>query len=113
MVTSVEKIDEAYNQLSKDISYIDLYISDLEHEIEFTKFDIVNGYKLCRELQLARISRREYKDEMAKVQKIKSAIKHKIDLSRLSEPPKEKTYTYRVFKQGCFKFTEASFAEED
>lgn len=63
-----------YNQefLLKELSDIDLEISDILHYIEFHKFSASEGYKLAKMLQVARDKRRKIKDELDIVEIVKS-----------------------------------------
>ena len=50
--------------LYKELSRIDMEIVDIEHKIEMTNFNAYEGFKLAKELQIARRKRREIKDNL-------------------------------------------------
>lgn len=61
VVTTIRKTSK---ELNEKMSIIDKTICDLQHEIEFGKFDVCRGYKKFRQLQDILIERRKIKDEL-------------------------------------------------
>ncbi len=53
-------------QLTNELSQVDLEICDIQHYIEFFSLDAARGYKAYKMLKARLIRRREIKDEMAK-----------------------------------------------
>jgi len=60
--------------LSDNIQKLDLEIIDIQHAIEFNKVDIVGGYKYYKMLHDILVQRREYKDELKKINIIRGTL---------------------------------------
>jgi hypothetical protein len=59
----IDYICKQFEANYKLIGELDKQLCDLQHEIEFTPFDIQKGYKLAKQTQDLRRQRREAKDE--------------------------------------------------
>lgn len=77
------------NQLTKELSNVDIEIQSLLHYVEFNKFDVVSGYKIVRNLKDLRIKRRGIKNELEPLQILLSSLE-KCDLNRVNEKIKVK-----------------------
>lgn len=62
-----KQIEERRLYLMEMIHTVDLEIVDIEHAAEFYSLNASQGYKLYKLLHDARIKRREYKDELEKI----------------------------------------------
>lgn len=60
--------------LSDNIQKLDLEIIDIQHAIEFNKVDVVGGYKYYKMLHDILVQRREYKDELKKINIIRGTL---------------------------------------
>jgi hypothetical protein len=60
-VSSITFIDRFKEEPS--MSYYDKLVTDLQHKIEFGKFNVCDGYKVMKQLQEALQERRKVKDE--------------------------------------------------
>ena len=68
LVETVNMIREVSRELNEQLSTLDKTIIDLQHEIEFGKFDVFKGYKKLKQLQDVLIERREVKNEWELIQ---------------------------------------------
>lgn len=68
LVETVNIIREVSRELNEQLSTLDKTIIDLQHEIEFGKFDVFRGYKKLKQLQDVLIERREVKNEWELIQ---------------------------------------------
>jgi len=68
LVNSVIAIRKTSDELNKQLSHADKIICDLQHEIEFGKFDVCKGFKKFKQLQCALIERRNIKNEWELIQ---------------------------------------------
>jgi hypothetical protein len=59
----IDYICKQFEANYKLIGELDKQLCDLQHEIEFTPFDVQRGYKLAKQTQDLRRQRREAKDE--------------------------------------------------
>lgn len=68
-ITTIHQQLEARSQwLACQISKIDKEIVDIEHAAEFYNLDACRGYKLYKLLHDTEVKRREYKNELSKIQ---------------------------------------------
>ena len=72
MITLFEKIGNVQNNLEEEIRRTDSATQDLLHELELGNLDGVEMMKVAKQLKEIRQERRKYKDELAKVEKIKA-----------------------------------------
>jgi hypothetical protein len=70
LVRLVNEINNNYHRLNKELSKIDLVITDLLHEIQNTNFSASHGYMLALELKQLRLSRHSLKMEHSIAQKL-------------------------------------------
>lgn len=68
LLENISVIKETHQELSKQLSYTDKIITDLQHEIELGRFDVVRGYKKLKQLQDTLIERRKIKNEHELIQ---------------------------------------------
>ena len=59
----IDYITKQFEANYKLIGELDKQLCDLQHEIEFTPFDVQRGYKLAKQVQDLRRQRREAKDD--------------------------------------------------
>ena len=62
IIDAVETIKQDMDTMNQRIKQCDTEISDLLHDIEFSKFNACEGYYYAKELQELRRKRREYKE---------------------------------------------------
>ena len=94
-----------YNELKRQKVYLEGQMQDLYHVIEFSTFNVVDGYKLAKMLKDIRVQRREVKDEIA----LLNPIIVRYDINRLNEATKHvniastkldnRKYEFRSFKK--------------
>lgn len=65
---TVNTIRKTSEDLKKQMSEADKLVCDLQHEIEFNKFDVCKGYKKLKQLQDALQQRRIIKNEFELLQ---------------------------------------------
>lgn len=102
VVTIIGGVDERFDELSNKLSVVDKKIVDIEHCIEFGKFNCYQGWICFKILQNLFKQRRQYKNEMEVINKIRCCkIESKdIDILKASiEQIKFKKYTPRAFKE--------------
>lgn len=84
----INKIENEKVSLCKDLSRCDQATSDMLHQIELGNFNAAEGYKLCKELQEIRKSRRRIKYELdpmnsmchnAGINDLKTKLKHSLN----------------------------------
>lgn len=68
--TYVSNLKKYLTVLDSELDRIYLEIIDIEHAAEFYDLDMYKGWKLYKMLQDARLRRRKYKDEKAKIEYI-------------------------------------------
>lgn len=108
MLTMIADIDKRYNENHEIISRTDKETQDLLHEIEFAKFNGVQGYWLAKKLQEVRQDRRKakneneqlwylYKDVFGNNPAFKNALTnaHR-NIKRKEQEQDERSYTPRV-----------------
>lgn len=103
----LKKIDlvnfhKEHSELSKKMSRIDQEVSDIQHYIEFSKLNAVEGYKAFKLLQDKLLERRVIKDDLAKFQILASAKVSDIYDGTLENRIDEfysRDYTPRVLKE--------------
>lgn len=74
LLNTVVTIRKTSDDLNKQLSQMDKLICDLEHEIEFGKFDVFRGYKKFKQLQDSLNNRRNIKNEWELIQPLISYI---------------------------------------
>ena len=94
-----------YNELKRQKVYLEGQMQDLYHVIEFSTFNVVDGYKLAKMLKDIRVQRREVKDEID----LLNPIIVRYDINRLNEATKHvniastkldnRKYEFRSFKK--------------
>jgi hypothetical protein len=102
VVTIIGGVDERFDELSSKLSVVDKKIVDIEHFIEFGKFNCYQGWICFKILQNLLQQRRQYKNEMEVIGKIRGCkIESKeVDILKASiEQIKFKKYTPRAFKE--------------
>lgn len=63
LLSLIQEIEDTYNSNFEMIGKCDKEIQDLMHEIELSKFNVVEGYYLAKQLQEVRQRRRNAKNE--------------------------------------------------
>ena len=94
--------DNRTSELSEKLSDVDKKIVDVEHYIEFGKFNAYQGWICFKMLQNLLQQRRQYKNEMQVLQKIKSCPISKEAIKALSDSVAEaqnKVYKPRKFTE--------------
>lgn len=97
-----ENIEERLAELSSKLSDVDKEITDIQHYIEFGKFNCYQGWLCFKMLQTLLKQRRKYKDEIQVIQRIRECkiSKDSIDvLSTTISDIKNKLYTPRKFPE--------------
>lgn len=85
-ITDLIANSDARNQeLNDKLSEIDKEIVDIEHYIEFGKFNAYQGWQCFKMLQTALLQRRKYKNEMAVIEMISKCKIDEKSLQALSE----------------------------
>ena len=75
IVNIVDNIVKTYECNENVLNRIQAEHQDLLHKIEFVDLDVINGYKIYKQLQELRIRRRILKDEQESIEPIYSYIK--------------------------------------
>ena len=94
--------ENRYSELSSKLSDIDKQVVDVEHYIEFGKFNCYQGWVCFKMLQNLLQQRRQYKNEMEVLQKIKDCKIAPTDIHKLStsiEDIQNKIYRPRAFPE--------------
>ncbi|MHB1651405.1 MAG: hypothetical protein ACYCVD_02875 [Desulfitobacteriaceae bacterium] len=100
-------IERDWGNWIDDLKQCEQEIQDLLHEIEFTKFDVFRGYKLCKQLQEVRQRRRKLKETMEVVRHLKdfldankqlkiSLFKVLTGMEKTEERQEQRMYTPRI-----------------
>jgi len=108
LVTIITTIRKTSDDLNKQLSQMDKLICDLEHEIEFGKFDVFRGYKKIKQLQNSLNERRDIKNEWELIQPLisyiggieKNADKVHTTIVNRELSFKNRKYTPRVLNSG-------------
>lgn len=98
----VENYTKEQSELSQRLSRIDQEISDIQHYIEFNKFNAAEGYMAFKMLQDKLLERRTVKDDFAKFQMLSNAKVSDIfdgTLDKNLKTLEDRTYTPRVLKE--------------
>ena len=98
----VTGFDKESGELVQKLSHIDQEISDIEHYIEFNKFNAADGYKAYKMLRDKRIERRAIKDDFLKFKILSEANVSEIFDGTLEEKLRDldnRTYTPRVLNE--------------
>ena len=100
--TFTKEIEDRRLYLKEMVHNIDLEIVDIEHAAEFYTLNASQGYKLYKMLHNARIKRREYKNELQKIDlSLGTSIRSK-DIENLEKSivgMEHREYTPRVNKE--------------
>lgn len=102
MVNLFGDMDKRYQELFKQLSLIDKEKTDLEHYIEFNKLNASEGWKAFKSLQNILLQRREIKNEIEAINKIRGQGISITGLKKVSEGLAQihnKKYTPRVCTQ--------------
>ena len=102
MVTLFENMDKRYQELFKQLSLIDKEKTDLEHYIEFNKLNASEGWKAFKSLQNVLRQRREIKNEIEAIDRIRQQGLSTIRFQKASQSVAQihdKKYTPRVCTQ--------------
>lgn len=94
--------ESRYSELSTKLSDVDKEISDIEHYIEFGKFNCYQGWLCFKMLQNLLQQRRQYKNEMQIITRMKESKISGDSIKTLFESVKElqnKVYTPRKFPE--------------
>lgn len=89
-------------QLTNELSQVDLEICDIQHYIEFFALDAAKGYKAYRMLKERLVRRREIKDEMAKTNCILAGNPFDFSSGKITkqiDSYDKKSYTPRVLSE--------------
>ena len=97
-----KQLEDRRLYLMEMIHTVDLDIVDIEHAAEFYTLNVSQGYKLYKMLHDARVKRRDYKDELQKIEStlgtsIRSANMNNLEKSILGLEHRQ--YTPRVNKE--------------
>jgi hypothetical protein len=106
----IEIFDETealYRKLNKQLSYYDILRNDILHKIELDKFNVSEGYILCKELKQVSQDRRLIKDELEplhilfnSINLVKNVIeKSRNKISKIDKSRKYRKYAPRILKQ--------------
>lgn len=76
------EITQTYDRLRSMQSEIDRELSDVYHEIEASRFDVVRGYKFAKKLQSVLQRRRVIKGEFALVQPLYNMFSDNFEATR-------------------------------
>lgn len=87
--------------LNSRIQKLDLEIVDIQHAIEFSNASSVGGYKYYKMLRDVLVQRRKYKDELQKINIIRSTLSEVManNLIKSLEGANNKQYQPRVLKE--------------
>lgn len=102
VVSIIGGVDERFDKLSDKLSVVDKKIVDVEHCIEFGKFNCYQGWICFKILQNLFQQRRQYKNEMEVINKIRNCKieSREVDILKASiEQIKFKKYTPRAFNE--------------
>lgn len=94
--------ENRYSELSTKLSDVDKEITDIEHYIEFGKFNCYQGWLCFKMLQNLLQQRRQYKNEMQVITRMKESKISGSSIKALFEGVKEiqnKLYTPRKFPE--------------
>lgn len=87
MLDGIQHVPQRYKELIENLNIVQGRITDLEHDIENTKFDVRRGYKFAKQLQDLRIERRQMKNELDLLESLNTFIinnkKLEIDLFKI------------------------------
>lgn len=87
MLDSLQYVPKRYKILIENLNIAQGRITDLEHDIENTKFDIQKGYKYAKQLKDLRTERRQMKNEIEMLESLNTFIinnkKLEIDLFKI------------------------------
>lgn len=75
LVKLINDINDDYVRLNKELSFIDLKLTDLLHEIQNTNFSASHGYLLALELKQLRLERHSIKMEYSIAQKLHDKLR--------------------------------------
>ena len=101
--------DERFSELTNKLSNVDKEITDVQHYIEFGQFNCYQGWLCFKMLQNLLQQRRQYKNEIQVIQRIKECkiSKSSIDtLSTVVSDIQNKLYTPRKFPELFSRRTE-------
>lgn len=99
VIKFIDDIETRTAELSQDLSNVDLQVTDIEHCIEFSKFNACDGYRLAKRMQDTLLARRKVKDEMHVMQLIRNHIPERQKFAGVLEAidkMDERKYTPRV-----------------
>ena len=93
----MQECDDAEKSMSKDLSNLDLAITDIQHCIEFEKLDAVKSVKLMKILKNTLQERRLVKDSLREIQQVKcKIINDKISVKGKFATDDARIYMYRT-----------------
>lgn len=85
-----DDVQTKFDELTKELSDIDLQMQDLLHFIESEKYNGATGSKVLKLLKQCRVKRRIIKDELAHIDKVRHQLKSKVKVDD------SKIYKYRT-----------------
>ena len=85
MFEFIKNLEDRKEALKKEISHVDLEITDIEHYAEFNKLNAVDGYKVYKMLHDARIKRRKLKPELKPEKRLEEMKFLKTSILKLSQ----------------------------
>ena len=71
---SLNTDEKEWGNWAEGINICEMETQDLLHEIKLTKFDVLRGYRLCKQLQEVRQRRRELKNKLELLRTLKDFL---------------------------------------
>ena len=75
MIALLNQAQDEYNLYSKQLSLLDLEAQDILHRLEYSSFNVVQGYTLAKQLKDVRVRRRAVKQHQEMLQVLVSNLK--------------------------------------
>ena len=75
MIALLNQAQDEYNLYSKQLSRLDLEAQDILHRLEYSSFNVVQGYTLAKQLREIRVKRRTVKQHQEMLQILISNLK--------------------------------------
>lgn len=110
IVNNMSILEQLPKIINDEVSRLDREQQDVLHSIEFSRFNVCDGYKLSKRIQDIRVARREYKNLQEEVQKVQSVLgQHKAfkgalgksinNIDKVNNIQDKRVYTARVIDQ--------------
>lgn len=105
----MQECNDAEKSMSKDLSNLDLAITDIQHCIEFEKLDAVKSVKLMKILKSTLQERRLVKDNLREIQQVKcKMVDDKISVKSKFANDDTRVYMYRTNTLSSIGFSAGS-----